>query len=340
MSGDLRDLVSGSDRTWLVTGAAGFIGSALCETLLGFGQKVIGLDNFATGHQHNVDMVKAGAGDAAANYEFVEGDICDADLTESLCKRADIVLHQAALGSVPRSIDNPLASHHANVTGFITIAVAAARGQVKRFVYASSSSVYGDHPALPKVEENIGKPLSPYAATKFINEVYADNVQRVYGLETIGLRYFNVYGRRQDPNGPYAAVIPRWVELLFTDQPCKIFGDGTQSRDFCHVNNAVQANLRAALAPSEATQRVYNVGCEGNTNLLDLYTALKNAVGRHYAQAASATVIHEEPRAGDVPHSQAAIEAARGALGYEPTVQIDRGLEMTVDWFAAQRNKS
>ena len=266
-------------RRWLVTGAAGFIGSALVEKLLLLGQHVIGLDSFVTGHRANLDDVRSVVGDQAMRrFHFIEGDICDLETCRRAAGEVDLVLHQAALGSVPRSIQDPIASHRANVDGFVHVLSAAQSAGVERVVYASSSSVYGDHPGLPKVEEAIGQPLSPYAATKRIDEVYAAVWQRTFGLELVGLRYFNVYGRRQDPEGPYAAVIPRWIAALASGAPCVIFGDGSQSRDFCYVDNAVQANILAAVGPKQATGEVYNVGLEGRTDLVHLFRMLRERV--------------------------------------------------------------
>jgi UDP-N-acetylglucosamine 4-epimerase len=328
-----RDLEA-APRTWLVTGAAGFIGSALVEKLLGLGQRVVGLDNLETGHRENLDDVRQVVGDQAfARFRFIEGDIRDLEVCRAAARGVDLILHQAALGSVPRSIEYPLVSNQANVEGFLHILEAARSSGVARVVYASSSSVYGDHPELPKVEDRIGAPLSPYAATKLVDEVYAGVWHRVYGLELVGLRYFNVYGRRQDPNGPYAAVIPRWIASLAAGEPCVIFGDGAQSRDFCYVNNAVQANLLAALAPASATGTAYNVGCEGRTDLLELFRLLRDRVARTRPEAAVAAPEHAPPRAGDVVHSQASIRKARAALGYQPTHELDAGLTETVAWF-------
>jgi len=325
-------------RRWLVTGVAGFIGSALAEHLLRLGQEVVGIDNFVTGHRANVDDVRRAVGpEAAARFEFIEGDIRDLAACRRAAQSADVCLHQAALGSVPRSIEDPLASHQANVDGFIHVLLAARDAGVRRVVYASSSSVYGDHPALPKVEDAIGAPLSPYAATKRVDEIYAGVWQRSYGLELIGLRYFNVFGRRQDPDGPYAAVIPRWIKRLAAGEPCVIFGDGSQSRDFCYVDNAVQANLMAAVTPDRAaTGHIYNVGVGGRTTLVELHRLLRDRVAVHRPAARASEPQHAEPRAGDVTHSQASIEKARTMLRYEPSAAIAEGLTATVDWFMAR----
>jgi UDP-N-acetylglucosamine/UDP-N-acetylgalactosamine 4-epimerase len=320
---------------WLVTGAAGFIGSALVEQLLRRGQSVVGIDSFATGRRENLDDVRSAVGpDAARRFDFIEGDIRDLDACRRAARGADVCLHQAALGSVPRSLEDPVSSHQANVDGFVHVLVAAREAGLRRVVYASSSSVYGDHPALPKIEDQIGQPLSPYAATKRIDEVYAGVWQRAYGLELIGLRYFNVFGRRQDPNGPYAAVIPRWIARLSAGERCLIFGDGSQSRDFCYVDNAVQANLLAASTPDRsATGHIYNVGCGGRTSLLQLHDLLRDRIAARRPAAQRAEPEHADSRPGDVPHSQASIEKARKLLHYEPTHTIEEGLTETVTWF-------
>lgn len=331
----LCEELQSAPRRWVVTGAAGFIGSALVERLLELGQSVTGVDNFLTGHRRNVDDVVSGAANAE-RYQFLEGDIRDEAFCQRAMEGAELVLHQAALGSVPRSIENPLATHHNNVTGFLNVLVAARDAKVNRLVYASSSSVYGDHPALPKQEDVIGEPLSPYAVSKRVDEMYADVFQRVYGTELIGLRYFNVFGRRQDPHGPYAAVIPKWIELLAAGKQCVIYGDGTNSRDFCYIDNVVQANLLAATADASATGRKYNVGVGGNTNLLQLFDVLRDNVARHVPGVADAKPEFAETRPGDVPHSQASIERLQAAVGYSPTHDLEKGLTATVDWFLQQ----
>jgi UDP-N-acetylglucosamine/UDP-N-acetylgalactosamine 4-epimerase len=328
----LRRALEREPRRWLVTGAAGFIGSSLVQTLLEFGQHVVGLDNFATGHPENLDDVRERAGDAARRFAFIEGDIADPETCRRAAEGMDFVLHQAALGSVPRSIEDPVASHRANVDGFVQMALAARDAGVRRLVYASSSSIYGDDPELPKREERTGRALSPYAATKQIDELYADVFGQVYGLELVGLRYFNVFGPRQDPNGPYAAVIPRWIGELLEGRPCQIFGDGTQSRDFCYVDNAVQANLLAATA-GDAAGQVYNVGCGGRTTLSELFALIRDRVAEHAPRARGAEPAYGDARPGDVPHSQAAIDKAARDLGYAPSHQVDEGLTETVAWF-------
>jgi UDP-N-acetylglucosamine/UDP-N-acetylgalactosamine 4-epimerase len=329
-----------SPRRWLVTGVAGFIGSALLEKLLDLGQSVVGVDNFLTGHKRNLDDVLSINPDERLQFQFIEGDLRDPEVAAQACKDVDVVLHQAALGSVPRSIKDPIASHQHNVDGFLNVLVAARDAHVKRIVYASSSSVYGDHPGLPKYEDRIGKPLSPYAATKRVDEIYAQVFGDAYGHELVGLRYFNVFGRRQDPDGPYAAVIPRWIAALLAGKPCVIFGDGTNSRDFCYVDNIVQANLLAATAPDpEVTGTVYNCGCNGRTDLNELFAMIRDELARDYPEVAGAEPVFESPRPGDIPHSQAAIDKISAALGYAPTHQVAEGMEETVSWFA-QRLRS
>jgi UDP-N-acetylglucosamine 4-epimerase len=331
------DALRAEPRRWLVTGVAGFIGSALLEKLLALGQTVVGLDNFATGHRHNLDDVLAQVPGGAGRFTFIEGDICDPDACRRACDGVDYVLHQAALGSVPRSLKEPLRSHAANVNGFLEVMFAARDARVRRVVYASSSSVYGDHPGLPKVEERIGRQLSPYAITKRVDELYAGVIQDCYGTEIVGLRYFNVFGRRQDPEGAYAAVIPRWIHGLLTGQTCRIFGDGSNSRDFCYVDNAVQANLLAATAAdASVTNQVYNVGCGGRTTLTELYTSIRDELAEMHPEIASAEPTYDGPRPGDVLHSQANIDRIRTALGYEHTHDIRAGLRETVRWFAAR----
>lgn len=328
----LRATLPNTPRRWLVTGAAGFIGSHLTETLLTLGQHVVGLDNFATGSRRNLE---AAAGDHP-RFRFIEGDIRDAAACAEACAGVDVVLHQAALGSVPRSVADPLTSHQVNVDGFVNVLLAARDAGVRRFVYASSSSVYGDHPALPKREPEIGTPLSPYAVTKRVNELYARTFQDHYGLEAIGLRYFNVFGPRQDPDGPYAAVIPRWLGQMLARRACTINGDGETSRDFCYVANAVQANLLAAAAPPEATGRVYNVAVGDRTTLNALHAHLGRAlVGLGVLSEAPAPV-YAPFREGDIRHSLADVSAAREALGYAPSHRIGEGLAETVAWYAAQ----
>jgi UDP-N-acetylglucosamine 4-epimerase len=329
----LRQRLQLRQDTWLVTGCAGFIGSNLLETLLAHDQNVVGLDNFSTGHPSNLREVKSALEAAQwARFRFIEGDIRDAAVCAHAMSGIDHVLHQAALGSVPRSIDDPVTSNAVNVGGFLNMLVAARDARVLSFTYAASSSTYGDHPGLPKVEDRIGKPLSPYAVTKYVNELYADVFARCYGMRATGLRYFNVFGKRQDPNGAYAAVIPKWAAAMIRDEEVAINGDGLTSRDFCHVDNAVQANLLAALAPEEARGRVYNVAVGDTTTLLELHAALRSALaeqGLHYERAP----VHRPPRAGDVQHSLADISRAAQALGYAPRYRIREGLSISMSWY-------
>jgi UDP-N-acetylglucosamine 4-epimerase len=332
---DVRLHLHGRRYHWLVTGAAGFIGSNLVEALLKLGQQVTGLDNFATGHQHNLDQVREAVGSAAwASFTFIEGDIRDLATCQQACAGKDFVLHQAALGSVSRSIDDPLLTHGTNVTGFLNMLVAARDAKVKRFVYAASSSTYGDHPALPKVEDTIGRPLSPYAVTKYANELYADVFARTYGMETIGLRYFNVFGPRQDPEGAYAAVIPQWVSALIRNRPLFINGDGETSRDFCFIDNVVQANLLAAMAdrPGAANQ-VYNVALNERTSLNQLYLMMRELLQERFPHLRQHQPQYQGFRAGDVRHSQADITKARELLGFDPSHRIGDGLKEAMDWY-------
>jgi len=325
-------------RTWLVTGVAGFIGSHLLETLLKLGQKVVGLDNFATGHQHNLDDVQQLVGDAAwQNFRFIRGDIRELADCQQACAGVDVVLHQAALGSVPRSLADPITTNAANVTGFLNMLVAARDAGVKRFVYAASSSTYGDHPGLPKVEDTIGKPLSPYAVTKYVNELYADVFGRAYGLQSIGLRYFNVFGPRQDPNGAYAAVIPKWAASMLAGETVYINGDGETSRDFCFVANAVQANLLAAsVADEAAANQVYNVAVGDQTTLNGLHEMLTASLAAAKPGLTVAAPVHRDFRAGDVRHSRADVAKAQRLLGYAPSHDIRAGLVVAGQWYVAR----
>jgi UDP-N-acetylglucosamine 4-epimerase len=332
---DVCEELVNSPRRWLVTGVAGFIGSALLERLLDLGQSVVGVDNFLTGHKRNLEDVLAINPDERLQFRFIEGDLRDPEVAREACKDVDIVLHEAALGSVPRSINDPIASHAHNVDAFLNVLWAAKQASVGRLVYASSSSVYGDHPGLPKHEDRIGKPLSPYAATKRTDEIYGQVFHDVYGQQLIGLRYFNVFGRRQDPDGPYAAVIPRWISALAGGKPCAIFGDGSASRDFCYVDNIVQANLLAATTPDPAvTGTVYNCGCNGRTDLKQLFVMIRDNLARELPEVASAEPVFEGPRPGDVAHSQAAIDKISAALGYAPSHMVEDGMAETVAWFA------
>ncbi|MDP2715662.1 SDR family oxidoreductase [Rheinheimera sp.] len=320
---------------WLVTGCAGFIGSNLLETLLKAGQHVVGLDNFATGHQRNLDEVKNLVTEAQwANFQFINGDIRNLSSCQQACAGVDYVLHQAALGSVPRSINDPITTNETNISGFLNMLVAARDAGVKRFVYAASSSTYGDHPALPKVEDVIGKPLSPYAITKYVNELYADVFSRSYGFHSIGLRYFNVFGPRQDPNGAYAAVIPKWTAAMIAGQDVVINGDGETSRDFCFVANAVQANIKAALADITQSE-VFNVAVGDRTSLNTLFNAIAAALAENGLQY-SKTPVYAAFRAGDVRHSQADISKANTMLGYQPQYRILDGLKLAMPWYMQQ----
>jgi UDP-N-acetylglucosamine 4-epimerase len=328
----LEARLADEQATWLVTGAAGFIGSHLMQRLLEASQTVVGLDNFSTGHRSNIEAVLKATG-GAARFTLMEGDLADLGACARACTGVKYVLHQAALGSVPRSIKDPLVTHRSNVDGFINMLVAARDAKVARFVYASSSSVYGDHPDLPKVESQTGRVLSPYAATKHVNEVYAGVFERTYGLQTVGLRYFNVFGPRQDPNGAYAAVIPRWLAALARGEACDIHGDGQTSRDFCFVANAVQANLRAALAQGpNVSDTVYNVAVGDRTSLNELYRLIRarvvSATGKQTLASLEPRYLPERP--GDIRDSQANISRAQNQLGYAPTHTVGQGLDETV----------
>ncbi|QVL50200.1 MAG: Vi polysaccharide biosynthesis UDP-N-acetylglucosaminuronic acid C-4 epimerase TviC [Thiocapsa sp.] len=325
-----------SPRSWLITGVAGFIGSNLLETLLGLDQTVVGLDNFATGHQHNLDDVQTLVTAAQWNrFSFIEGDIRNLADCRQACARVDDVLHQAALGSVPRSLEDPITTNATNIDGFLNMLVAARDAGAKRIVYAASSSTYGDHPGLPKQEDVIGKPLSPYAVTKVVNELYADVFARAYGLDSIGLRYFNVFGPRQDPDGAYAAVIPKWTAALIAGQEVFINGDGETSRDFCYIDNAVQANLLAATAPDPAAaNQVYNVAVGERTTLNDLYTLIHRHLLPRYPHLQGAQPTYRDFRPGDVRHSLADITKAATRLGYAPTHRLEEGLEIALPWYS------
>jgi UDP-N-acetylglucosamine 4-epimerase len=322
-------------RRWLITGAAGFIGSHLLEALLKHEQKVAGLDNFATGHARNLDEVRDAVGPAAwRNFTFIEGDIRSLADCRRACLEVDVVLHHAALGSVPRSVEDPLATHESNLTGFVNMLLAARDANAARFIYAASSSTYGDHPGLPKVEDEIGRPLSPYAVTKYANELYADVFARCYGMSTIGLRYFNIFGPRQDPEGAYAAVIPKWIAQLIGGEPVTINGDGATSRDFCYVENAVQANLLAATTENPAAlNQVYNVAVAERTTLNELFELERALLAGHFPQVRDMRPRYREFREGDVRHSQADITRARQLLGYAPTHRVREGLEEAMGWY-------
>ena len=339
---DLASQLSNSEGRWLVTGAAGFIGSNIVESLLNAGQEVVGLDNFATGHRSNLEEVSQNVGPKHwARFTMIEADIRDREACARAVDGVTYVLHQAALGSVPRSLADPLTSHDVNVTGFVNMLDAARLAGVRRFVYAASSSTYGDEPNLPKREERIGNPLSPYAATKLADEIYAAVYARSYDFPSIGLRYFNVFGPKQDPEGPYAAVIPKWIAAMLGDREIEIFGDGSTSRDFCYVANAVQANLRAALAGDEAQNQVYNVAVGERTTLNQLFGLLRDGLARHQVHYGREPAFADFRR-GDVLHSEADISKARSLLGYSPTHRIGEGIAEALPWYlrAARRPAS
>ena len=331
----MKGELSAASKQWLITGVGGFIGSNLLEALLKLDQSVVGLDNFATGKRGNLEQVQALVTPAQwQRFRFVEGTICDSATCGQAVAGVDFVLHQAAVGSVPRSLVEPLASHAANVTGFLTMLDAARNARVKRFVYASSSAVYGDHPGLPKVEDQIGQMLSPYAGTKLINEVYAQTYAKAYGCESIGLRYFNVFGPRQDPEGAYAAVIPKWIAALLRREPVRINGDGETSRDFCFVANVVQANLLAANnVNAAAVNQAYNIAVGERTTLNELFQLLQSGVRRRDPALPEQTPVYQAFRAGDVRHSLADISKAQRRLGYAPTQTVRAGLDLALEWY-------
>ncbi len=322
---------------WLITGVAGFIGSNLLQALLMLNQRVIGLDNFSTGYMHNLDQVKEQVGAQAwLNFRFIEGDICQLEDCIKACCKVDYVLHHAALGSVPRSIEAPILTNENNISGFVHMLVASRDASVKRFVYAASSSTYGDNPDLPKVESMIGRALSPYAVTKYVNELYAEVFSSCYGTESIGLRYFNVFGPRQDPNGAYAAVIPQWIAALIKGQVLRINGDGETSRDFCYIENVVQVNILAALTDAaEAANQVYNVALNERTSLNQLYEMIRSLLVRKFPYLKKHKPEYVAFREGDIRHSQADISKAIRLLGYTPTHRIDEGLKQALDWYIA-----
>jgi len=322
-------------RTWLVTGVAGFIGSNLLEALLKIDQQVVGLDNFSTGHRRNLDEVKQLVNSKQwAKFRFIEGDICELPVCHHACDGVDYVLHQAALGSVPRSIEEPIVTNRNNIDGFLNVLIAAREARVRRFVYAASSSTYGDQPDLPKVEEKIGRPLSPYAVTKLVNELYAEVFATTYGFRSIGLRYFNVFGRRQDPEGAYAAVIPKWIATMLKNETVFINGDGETSRDFCYVENTIQANLLAAMVRDEsATAQVYNVAAGRQTSLNQLYFHIRDTLAKSFSHLKEAQPTHRDFRIGDVRYSFADIGKAKKLLGYQPTHQLANGLNETINWY-------
>lgn len=330
---DVKNEIFSNPRTWLVTGVAGFIGSNLLESLLKVNQRVIGLDNFATGHQYNLDEVKYSVSkEQWSQFKFINGDIRIYGDCQLAVKGVDHVLHQAALGSVPRSIEDPITSNAANITGFLNILNAANEEKVKSFTYAASSSTYGDHPALPKIEENIGNPLSPYAVTKYVNELYAGVYARTYGFKSIGLRYFNVFGKRQDPNGSYSAVIPKWLACMIQNKEINIYGDGKTSRDFCYIENVIEMNILSAVAPDKARDEVYNVAVGDQTTLDELFDLLKSELDQvGYATSSKKTYL--KPRKGDVRHSRADIKKASQFLGYSGKFDVSQGLRLTIPWY-------
>lgn len=324
-------------KTWLVTGVAGFIGSNLLEHLLRLDQQVVGLDNFSTGKPGNLEEVRNSVSEKQwRRFSFAEGDIRDLTTCREVCRGADYILHEAALGSVPRSIADPISSNASNVTGFLNMLVAARDANVSRFVYAASSSTYGDHPALPKREDTIGKPLSPYAVTKYVNELYADVFARTYGVATVGLRYFNVFGPRQDPEGAYAAVIPCWIRALIKGETVHINGTGETSRDFCFVENVIQMNLLAATCTEpSAVNQIYNTAVNARTSLNELFNLLHSRLQPHYPHLQGVKPVYRDFRKGDVLHSQADISKAADLLGYEPSHTIESGLDSALSWYIA-----
>ncbi len=327
-----------SPKTWLITGAAGFIGSNLLETLLTLNQKVVGLDNFSTGHMRNLDEVKnAVTAEQWSQFKFIEGDIRALDACRTACNGVNFVLHQAALGSVPRSLEDPITTNSANIDGFLNMLVAARDANVQSFTYAASSSTYGDHPGLPKVEDAIGKPLSPYAVTKYVNELYADVFARAYGFNSVGLRYFNVFGKRQDPNGAYAAVIPKWISAMLKGETFYINGDGETSRDFCYVDNVIQANLLVATTDnSNALNQIYNVAVGERTTLNKLHQNIKKILSDQMPSLKIAHPIHTDFRPGDVRHSLADINKITNMLGYQAKYRIEDGLIEAMPWYIRQ----
>ena len=328
-------LLNETPKSWLITGVAGFIGSNLLETLLKNNQHVLGVDNFSTGHQHNLDQVKSSvSSEQWNNFKLIKGDLRDKDICINLCSDINYVLHQAALGSVPRSLEDPITTNENNISGFLNILTAAKDANVDRFVYAASSSTYGDHPDLPKVEDKTGSPLSPYAVTKLVNELYADVFDKCYNFKTIGLRYFNIFGRRQDPDGAYAAVIPKWVSSIINNETVYINGDGKTSRDFCYIDNTVQVNILAATTTNpNATNQVYNVALNQRTTLTELYYMIQSKLRARINTLEEKDPVYRDFRAGDVRHSLADISKAQKLLGYSPTHVIDEGLEEAMDWY-------
>ncbi len=332
---EIMKICRSNPRTWLIAGVAGFIGSNILETLLKLDQVVIGLDNFATGHKRNLDEVQVLVSPAQwSKFNFIEGSIENLASCRKAVEGVDYVLHHAALGSVPASINDPVLCNAVNVSGFVNMLVASRDAKVKRFVYAASSSTYGDEPTLPKVEDNIGRPLSPYAVTKYVNELYADVFARCYGVESIGLRYFNIFGPRQDPEGAYAAVIPKWISSMILHQPVSINGDGENTRDFCYVDNVVQANILAATTENPcAINQIYNIALGEKTSLNQLYSAIKSLLEPSMPHLSGAKPVHLAPRFGDVIHSQADISKAKKLLGFDPQISVDGGLKTAMSWY-------
>lgn len=341
----LKERLKKNQNTWLITGVAGFIGSNLLEKLLILNQKVIGLDNFDTGYQYNIDQAIRDANktcdkDLSNNFEFINGDIKNLNDCKKACDGVDYVLHQAALGSVPRSIEDPINTNKANIDGFLNILVASKDSKVKGFVYATSSSTYGDYPGLPKVEDKTGKPLSPYAVTKTVNELYANVFANTYGFKTIGLRYFNVYGKRQDPNSSYAAVIPKWISAILNNEEIFINGDGETSRDFCYISDTVQINILAAMTKNkDATNQIYNVALNKRTSLKELYEIIENRIIEKTKGLKKKDPIYRDFRDGDVRHSQANIDKARKLLNYDPKYLISDGMDKAIDWYINNLSK-
>jgi len=333
--GEVRKAIQKKPKRWLITGVAGFIGSNLLEHLLKLDQSVVGLDNLSTGKEKNlVEVQSLVEGKQWSRFEFIKGDIRDLATCQKACANIDLVLHEAAIGSVPRSLEDPVHTHENNINGTLNMLVAARDNRVKRVIYAASSSTYGDHPGLPKVEDKIGKPLSPYAVTKYVNELYADVFARCYGLETIGLRYFNVFGPRQDPDGAYAAVIPRWIAGMIKNEPVYINGTGETSRDFCYVENTVQMNLLAATTTTEkAVNQIYNTALNARTSLNELFEMLRRLLVKDFKHLQNFKPVYRDFRPGDIKHSQADIGKARNLLGYVPTHTIEVGLEVALEWY-------
>ena len=341
----IQNYLLNNQNTWLVTGVAGFIGSNLLEKLLTLNQKIVGLDNFDTGHQYNIDQAIEDSEQAtgkllSSNFTFINGDIRELKDCKKACIGVDYVLHQAALGSVPRSIEDPINTNRANIDGFLNMLVASKDANVKRFVYAASSSTYGDHPDLPKIESKIGNALSPYAVTKVVNELYASVFAKTYGFKTIGLRYFNIFGKRQDPNGAYAAVIPKWVSAILNKEDVFINGDGETSRDFCYIDNTVQMNLLAATTDNdEATNQVYNVALNERTSLNKLYQMIEERLIQKIEGLEEKEPIYRDFRSGDIMHSQANISKAQELLKYQPEYRISEGMDETMDWYIGSLSK-